>query len=237
MFKRILLKLSGEVLAGSSKQGIEEPAVIFVANQVKKLKDKFPELEVAIVIGGGNIFRGKKNPYIERVKADYIGSMGTVINSMALSSALEKLDIVNTVMTPFNLDVFASKYNAFEGRRILERGETVILGGGTGHPFFTTDTNAALRASELQCDLIIKATKVDGLYDRDPEKFSDAVFIDEITFDEVIKKDLQVMDITAFTLCRENNIPIFICNLTREGQILDFLEGKKTGSIVRGGKK
>lgn len=234
MYNRILLKLSGEVLAGSSKHGIEEPAVIYVANQVKNLLEISPNLQIAIVIGGGNIFRGKENPYIERVKADYMGSLGTVINAMALSAALEKSGVENVVMTPFSLDSFTKQYNAFAGRKMLDKGKVLILGGGTGHPFFTTDTNSALRACELECDIIIKGTKVNGLYDKDPVKYKDAKFIESISFDEVIQKDLKVMDITAFTLCKENEIPILICNLKEGNQIERFLKGEKTGSIVGG---
>lgn len=158
MYNRILLKLSGEVLAGSSNC-IEEPAVIYVANQIKNIINNFPNIEIAVVIGGGNIFRGKQNPYIERVKADYIGSIGTVINAMALSSALDTVEIENTVMTPFHLDVFCEKYNAFNGRRFLSQKKVVILGGGTGSPFFLQIQMQLLELVNLNVILLLKLQK------------------------------------------------------------------------------
>jgi len=233
MYKRILLKLSGEVIAGSHGRGIEESAASYIANEVKAIREVSPKIEIAIVIGAGNIFRGKENPNIERVKADYIGMMGTVINAMVLSSSLDNIGVENEVMNVFSTGRYTTLYNALEGRKILEDKKILILAGGTASPFFTTDTTASLRACELQCELLVKATKVDGLFTDDPVKNKDAEFIRETTYTEVIEKNYNVMDITAVAMCSENNIPLLICNLTREGNVASFFKGRDVGSLVR----
>ena len=233
MYKRILLKLSGEVMAGSLGRGIEEPAALYIANEVKAIKEAKKDIEIAVVIGAGNIFRGKENPHIERVKADYIGMMGTVINAMALSSALENIGVENIVMNVFSTGRYTQLYNALEGRKVLNSKKVLILAGGTASPYFTTDTTASLRACELECELLVKATKVDGLYTDDPVKNKEAKFIEKTTYLEVIEKNYNVMDITAVAMCNENNIPLLICNLTKKGNVAAFFKGGKIGSIVR----
>ena len=231
-FKRILLKLSGEVLAGSRKYGIDPHLTNQIANKIKLIHSK--NIEIGIVIGGGNIFRGisVSAKGMDRVAADYLGMMATVMNAVALQSALEKNDCVTRVMSALSITQLAEPYIRRRAQRHLEKKRIVIFGGGTGNPYFTTDTAAVLRGIEIDADIIIKATKVDGIYSDDPLKNSKAKKYKKLSFDEVIEKKLKVMDMTAFTLCKENNIPIAVLNIKDEKSLLNFINKQNVGSIV-----
>jgi len=231
-FKRVLLKLSGEVLAGSNQFGIDPILTNVIAKKIKKIHKK--NIELSIVIGGGNIFRGisVSAQGMDRVAADYMGMMATIMNAVALQSELEKIDCDTRVMSALSITQLAEPYIRRRASRHLEKKRIVIFAGGTGNPYFTTDTAAVLRGIEMKSDIIIKATKVDGIYDKDPMEFSDAVKFDRLTFKEVIDKELKVMDLTAFTLCKENNLPIAVLNLNDDNSLLDFIEGKSIGTFV-----
>jgi uridylate kinase len=233
-YKRILLKLSGESLMGDQKFGITADMLQHYAYQVKQLVDM--GVEVAIVIGGGNIFRGiqAEKSGIERVQGDYMGMMATVINGMALQSALETVGVYTRLISAIEMKQIAEPYIRRRAVRHLEKGRVVIFSGGTGSPFFTTDSAAALRASEINADVILKATRVDGIYTADPEKDPTAKKFDTITFTRVIALGLNVMDMTAFTICQENNVPIIVFDINNHDNLLKIINGEKVGTLVEG---
>ena len=231
-FKRILLKLSGEVLAGEFKNGIDPSLTEEISKKIIKVQSE--NVQIAIVIGGGNIFRGLSASAkgMDRVAADYLGMLATIMNSVALQASLEKNGCDTRVMSALSITQLAEPYIRRRATRHLEKNRVVIFGGGTGNPYFTTDTAAVLRGIEINADIIIKATKVDGVYDKDPMKYDSAKKFDTISFKEVIKKELKVMDLTAFTLCSENNLPIAILNILEDNSLTDFIKHKKVGSII-----
>src|SRR3982751_5090781 len=231
-YRRVLLKLSGEALMGAQNYGIDVDVARTVAEELKSIRDL--GVEVAVVVGGGNIFRGvsKSAGNMDRSSADYIGMLATVMNGVVLQDALEKLDVHTRVITAIDLPQLAEPFILRRAIRHLEKGRVVIFVAGTGNPYFSTDTTAALRASELNADIIMKATKVDGIYDKDPKKYPDAVKYDEITFIDALRQRLNVMDSTAFSLCLDNNVPILVFNLSQEHAIKDAVLGKKIGTLI-----
>ncbi len=231
-YKRILLKLSGESLMGSQEYGIEPSMLQYYAEQIKELIDQ--GVEVAVVIGGGNIFRGLQasKSGIERVQGDYMGMLATVINGMALQSALEGLGVFTRLVSAIKMDQIAEPYIRRRAVRHLEKGRVVIFSGGTGNPYFTTDSAAALRASEIDADVILKGTRVDGIYSADPEKDPSATKFDHLTFTNVIRLGLGVMDMTAFTICKENNIPIVVFDINNRENLGRIILGEKVGTLV-----
>jgi len=231
-YKRILLKLSGEALMGKEKYGIDSNKLTDYANEINEITSI--GVEVAIVIGGGNIYRGiqSEGAGFDRVQGDYMGMLATIINGMALQSALEKIDIQTRLLTAIKMEQIAEPYIRRKAIRHLEKRRVVIFGGGTGNPYFTTDTAATLRAIEIEADVILKGTRVDGIYTSDPEKDETAKMYDSISFDEVYKKGLKVMDMTAFTLCRENNLPIKVFNMNLSGNLKKVCAGEKVGTLV-----
>ncbi|HJN63780.1 MAG: UMP kinase [Flavobacteriales bacterium] len=231
-YKRILLKLSGEALMGKKKYGIDSVKLTDYANEIHAITSL--GVEVAIVIGGGNIYRGiqSEGAGFDRVQGDYMGMLATIINGMALQSALEKINIQTRLLTAIKMEQVAEPYIRRKAIRHLQKGRVVIFGGGTGNPYFTTDTAATLRAIEIEADVILKGTRVDGIYTADPEKDKTAKMYDSISFDEVYKKGLKVMDMTAFTLCRENNLPIKVFNMNQNGNLKKVCSGKKVGTLV-----
>ncbi len=232
VYKRMLLKLSGEALMGEQEFGIESQAIETYAKQIKEVYDM--GIELAIVIGGGNIFRGLSgsDQGIDRVTGDHMGMLATVINSLALQNAIERLGVPTRVQTAIDMPKIAEPFIKRRAIRHLEKNRVVIFGAGTGNPYFTTDTAAALRAIEIDADVVVKATKVDGIYDKDPKKFDDAVKYDVVTYDECLAKNLKVMDATAISLCRENNLPILVFNLLEEGNLRKVITGEKIGTKV-----
>ncbi len=232
-YKRILLKLSGEALSGEQPYGIDNNTLDFIAEEVKKVYDK--KIEVAIVVGGGNIFRGVQaaTKGMDRASADYMGMLATVINSLALQDSLEKHNIPTRVLSAIEMREIAEPYIRRRAIRHFEKGRIIIFAAGTGNPYFTTDTAAALRALEINASLFLKATKVDGVYDKDPARFSDAVKFDRLSYREAMERDLKVMDMTAFSLCRENNLPIIVFNMVKEGNILKAVSGEKVGTLIK----
>lgn len=231
-FKRVLLKLSGESLQGSASFGYENDTVSKIVAEVKKLIDA--GVQVAIVVGGGNIMRGKdlNGHGIKPATADYMGMMATVMNGLYLRDALAVRGIENRVMTAIGVNAVAEPFISLKAHKHLERGRVVILAAGTGSPFATTDTAAALKARELECDLIIKATKVDGIYDCDPNKNKDAKKYKQITYDHALQKRLEVMDMTAFTMCRDGNVPIIVCSIMEEDNLVKIAMGEEIGTLV-----
>jgi uridylate kinase len=231
-YKRILLKLSGESLMGEHQYGIDPKRLSAYADEIKKVHDK--GVEIAIVIGGGNIFRGVAGASngMDRVQGDYMGMLATVINGMALQGALEDKGMLTRLQTALKIEEVAEPYIKRRAVRHLEKGRVVIFGAGTGNPYFTTDTAAVLRGIEIHADVILKGTRVDGVYTSDPEKNKDAVKFETITFDEVLKKGLNVMDLTAFTLSQENKLPIVVFDMNEDNALLDVCEGKKIGTEV-----
>lgn len=232
-YKRILLKLSGEALMGEKQFGIDHNRLNQYAQEIKEVVEA--GVEVAIVIGGGNIFRGIQavDGGIERVQGDYMGMLATVINSMALQSALEDIGVYTRLQTAIKMEQIAEPYIRRKAVRHLEKGRVVIFGAGTGNPYFTTDTAASLRAIEVEADVILKGTRVDGIYDSDPEKNEDAVKYDKISFDEVYKKGLNVMDLTAFTLCNENKLPIVVFDMNTSGNLKRVVtQEEEIGTLV-----
>jgi len=229
---RILLKLSGESLMGQQQYGIDPDAATLYANEVKSVVDEGKE--VAIVIGGGNIFRGlnAERTGIDRVQGDYMGMLATVINGMALQNALEQIGIYTRLMSAIEMNKISEPYIRRRAVRHLEKGRVVIFGAGTGNPYFTTDTAAALRATEINADVILKGTRVDGVYSADPEKDPNATKYDEISFDKALEKELKVMDLTAFTMCKENNLPIIVFDINTQGNLLKLVKGEKIGTLV-----
>ena len=231
-YKKILLKLSGEALMGEQEFGISSDVITSYAKQIKEIVDL--GVEVSIVIGGGNIFRGISGAAqgVDRVTADHMGMLATVINSLALQNSIEKLGIPTRVQTAIEMPKVAEPFIKRRAQRHLEKGRVVIFGAGTGNPYFTTDTAAALRAIEMGTDVVIKATKVDGIYDKDPVKFADAKKYEKVTYNEVLAKDLKVMDATAISLCRENKLPIIVFNSLIEGNLKRVIMGENIGTTV-----
>ena len=231
-YKRILLKLSGEALMGTKQFGIDHTRLAEYAAQIKEVAQM--GVEVAIVIGGGNIFRGIQATAngIDRVQGDYMGMLATVINSMALQSGLEKIGVNTRLLSAIEMKEIAEPFIKRRAVRHLEKGRVVIFGAGTGNPYFTTDTAAALRATEIECNVILKGTRVDGIYDSDPEKNPKAKKFDTIKYGEALKKKLSIMDLTAFTLCQENHLPIIVYDANKKGNLKKVLDGKKIGTIV-----
>jgi uridylate kinase len=234
IFKRVVLKLSGEALQGRLGYGIDYDITASIAEQIKDVKKL--GADITIVIGGGNIFRGSSpgNRGIDRVSADYMGMLATVINGLALQDALEKKGVFTRVMTAIELQKLAEPYIRRRAIRHLEKGRVVIFVGGTGSPYFTTDTTAALRAIEIGAEVILKATKVDGVYSSDPLKNKKARKYDSLRYIDVLKKGLKVMDATAISLCMDNNLPIIVFNLFKEGNIKRVITGERIGTIVKG---
>ena len=230
-YKRILLKLSGEVLAGEAGKGIDNETVLKICKSVKKVADK--GVEIGIVVGGGNFWRGRTSEHMDRTRADHIGMLATTMNSLALCDALEQLGADVRVQTAIEMRQIAEPYIRNRAIRHFEKGRIVIFGCGTGSPFFSTDTAAALRGVEINADALLKATNVDGVYDKDPNKFDDAVKFDEISFHDVMVRDLMVMDSTAFSLCKDNDMPIIVFNLSDPDNIIEVVEGKKIGTTVK----
>lgn len=231
-YKRILLKLSGEALMGEKQFGIDNSRLAQYADDIKSVVDQ--GVEMAIVIGGGNIFRGLQAAEggMDRVQGDYMGMLATVINSMALQSALEGKGVHTRLQSAIKMEAICEPFIRRRAVRHLEKGRVVIFGAGTGNPYFTTDTAASLRAIEIEADVILKGTRVDGIYSADPEKDKNATRFSRITFSEVYEKNLQVMDMTAFTLCQENKLPIIVFNMNKPGNLLNLVKGEQVGTLV-----
>lgn len=229
-YKRILLKLSGEVLAGEKTTGIDFDRTIEIAREIKECVDL--GYEIGIVVGGGNFWRGKSNEYMDRATSDYIGMMGTVMNALALGDAFKQIGTPVRVQTGVEMRQIAEFYIKDRATRHLEKGRVVIFGCGTGSPFFSTDTASSLRAAEIKADILVKATKVDGVYDKDPKKFDDAKRFEDITYIDVLNKKLNVMDSTAISLCMDEDIPILVFNINEKGNLKKVLEGKGTCTLV-----
>ena len=229
-FKRVLLKLSGEALAGNIGFGIDFEVCRRIAREIKELKDN--GLEVGVVVGGGNIWRGRAGRGMDRTTADYMGMLATCINSLALQDSLEEYGIITRVLSALEIKQIAEPYIRRKAVRHLEKGRVVIFSSGTGNPFFSTDTAAALRAAEIEAEVILLAKKVDGIYNKDPMKYDDAIRYNELSYLEILKNNLQVMDSTATSLCMDNNIPIIVFNLDIEGNILKAVKGEKIGTFV-----
>jgi uridylate kinase len=231
-YNRILLKLSGEALMGNKGFGIDQGRLMEYAKEIKLASDG--GCEVAIVVGGGNIFRGiqAEEGGMDRVHGDYMGMLATVINSMAIQSALERLGVQTRLQSAIKMEQICEPFIRRKAVRHLEKGRVVIFGAGTGNPYFTTDSAAALRAIEIEADVILKGTRVDGIYTSDPEKDKTATKYDKISFEEVYSKGLEVMDLTAFTLCKENNLPIIVFDMNKQGNLQKLLNGERIGTLV-----
>ena len=230
-YKRILLKLSGEALVGEKGSGIDPEILIKYSNEIKKAYDK--GVEIAIVIGGGNIYRGFNNEYkIDRVQGDYMGMLATLINGLALQNTLENIGIPTRLQSAINVNKVAEPYIKRKAIRHLDKKRIVIFSAGTGNPYFTTDSAAVLRAIEIEADVILKGTRVDGIYNDDPNKNSKAFKFEKITFNEAINKGLKIMDTTAFTLSHENNLPIIVFDMNQENNLLKVLNGENIGTLV-----
>ena len=231
-YKRILLKLSGEALLGKNSYGIDNERLLDYAKEIKELHSI--GIEIAIVIGGGNIYRGLSGAQngIDRVQADYMGMLATVINGLALQNALESIDTPTRLQTAIKMESIAEPFIKRKATRHLEKGRVVIFGSGTGNPYFTTDSAAVLRAIEINADVILKGTRVDGIYNEDPEKNKEAIKFDDISFEETIKKGLKIMDTTAFTLSKENKLPIIVFDINIQGNLTKVVSGEKVGTRV-----
>jgi len=231
-YKRILLKLSGESLMGKKGHGIDPEVLDFFSREIRKIRDL--DVEVGIVIGGGNIYRGlnASDQGIDRVTGDQMGMLATLINSLALQNALENHGMYTRLMSAIKMEEIAEPYIRRRGIRHLEKGRIVIFGAGTGHPYFSTDTAASLRAVEIEADAIIKGTRVDGVFDSDPEKNPKAIQFDAISYIDVLKKNLRVMDLTAISLCQENDLPIIVFNMDKEDNLLKLVTGENIGTKV-----
>lgn len=231
-YKRVLLKLSGESLMGDKSFGIEPEMLDHYANEIKSVVDL--GLEIAIVIGGGNIFRGldAEKSGIERTQGDYMGMLATCINGLALQSTLEKFGVYTRLVSAIDMREIAEPYIRRRATRHLEKGRVIIFSAGTGSPYFTTDSAAALRANEISADAILKGTRVDGIYSDDPEKVKDAVKFDNLTYNKVIQKGYKVMDMTAFTMCQENDLPIIVFDIRTPGNLLKVVLGEEIGTVV-----
>lgn len=232
-YKRILLKLSGESLMGQKGYGIDENRLTDYAEQIGEIASE--GVQIGIVIGGGNIFRGLSGVTkgFDRVKGDQMGMLATVINSLALSSALCAIGVKNRVLTAVRMEPIGDFFSKEKAIRLLEDGNVVIMSGGTGNPYFTTDTGSSLRGIEIEADVMLKGTRVDGIYTADPEKDSSATKFDEISFDEIYARGLKVMDLTATTMCKENNLPIIVFDMDTKGNLKKVLSGEKIGTLVR----
>ena len=233
MYKRILLKLSGESLMGANGYGIDEQRLAAYARQIKEIADL--GVQIGIVIGGGNIFRGLSGSQkgFDRVKGDQMGMLATVINSLALQSALEAIGQKVRVLTSVRMEPIGDYYNKAKALRLFEKGNVVIVAGGTSNPYFTTDTASALRAIELEADIMFKGTRVDGIYTADPEKDPNAQKFSEITYQEILAKGLRIMDLTAITMCMENQMPIYVFDMDTEGNLLKVVQGEEIGTLVK----
>ena len=229
-YKRVMLKISGEALSGANGFGFDFEVVGRLAREVKTLVDM--GVEVGLVVGGGNIWRGRTGEGMDRTTADHMGMLATCINALALQDALEGIGVMTRVQTAIEMKEIAEPFIRRRAVRHLEKGRVVIFGAGSGNPYFSTDTAAALRAAEIEADVILLAKNVDGVYDKDPNKFADAKKYDKLTYMEVIEQGLQVMDTTATTLCMDNNIPILVFGISEEGNIKKVMEGQKIGTIV-----
>lgn len=231
-YKRILLKLSGESLMGSKQYGIDEVRLNEYAEQIKEIAEM--GVQIGIVIGGGNIFRGLSGASkgFDRVKGDQMGMLATVINSLALSSALTALGVKAKVLTAIRMEPIGEFYNKWRAIELLEQGYVVIMSGGTGNPFFTTDTGSSLRGIEIEADVMLKGTRVDGIYTADPEKDPTAVKFSDITYDEIYTRGLKAMDLTATTMCKENNLPIIVFNMDKNGNLKKVMDGEDIGTYV-----
>lgn len=231
-FKRILLKLSGEALMGNKSYGFDAALLEMYASEIKRAVDS--GVQIAIVIGGGNIFRGLKgnNFGVDRIQGDYMGMLATVINGLALQSALESVGVSSKILSGIDVNPVCERVSSRKAINFLKEGNVVIISGGTGNPFFTTDTAAVLRALEIKADAIVKGTRVDGIYDSDPEKNPAAVKFDKLTFSEAYTRQLQVMDMTAFTLCQENNLPLIVFNMNHPGNLEKLVKGEPCGTWV-----
>ena len=231
-YKRILLKLSGESLMGDKSFGLDPDVISLYAQDVKSITDL--GVQVAIVIGGGNIYRGMNEAEtgIERAHGDYMGMLATVINGMALQAGLEKIGVFTRLQSAIKMEQIAEPYIRRRAMRHVEKGRVVIFGAGTGNPYFTTDTAGVLRAIEIKCDVILKGTRVDGIYSADPEKDSSAIKYEHVTFQECISKNLKVMDMTAFTLCMENHLPIVVFDMNQPGNLRRVVTGESVGTLV-----
>jgi uridylate kinase len=231
-YNRILLKLSGEALLGKNSYGIDNDRLVVYAEEIKQIHKQ--GVEIAIVIGGGNIFRGLTGSKdgIDRVQADYMGMLATVINGLALQNALESMDIPTRLQSAIKMESIAEPFIKRKATRHLEKGRVVIFASGTGNPYFTTDSAAVLRAIEINADVILKGTRVDGIYNKDPEKNKEAVKFDNISFEETIKKGLKIMDTTAFTLSKENELPIIVFDMNTKGNLTRVIMGEKIGTKV-----
>ncbi len=231
-YKRILLKLSGEALIGSKQYGIDPLQLQHFATEIKSIVDK--RIEVAVVIGGGNIFRGLQaaESGVERVQGDYMGMLATTINAMALQSALESIGVYTRIASAIDMNEICESYIRRRVVRHLEKGRVVILSGGTGNPYFTTDSAAALRAAEIKAEVVLKGTRVNGVYSADPEKDPEATKYNNISFKEVYDKKLRVMDMTAITMCEENKLPIIVFDMNKEGNLLKIIQGENIGTLI-----
>ncbi len=231
-YKRILLKLSGEALMGQNQYGIDPNRIEQYARDIKAIQDE--GIEIAIVIGGGNIFRGvdAERTGIDRVQGDYMGMLATVINAMALQSILEKNGMYTRLLSGIKMEQVCEPFIKRKAVRHLEKGRIVIFGAGIGNPYFTTDSTASLRAIEMQADVVLKGTRVDGVYTADPEKYPDATRYDNLSFQEAYEKGLNIMDMTAFTLCQENNLPIIVFDMNKPGNLLSIVKGEKAGTLI-----
>lgn len=233
IYRRILLKLSGESLMGKKQYGIDEHRLMEYAGQIAEIVSA--GVQVGIVIGGGNIFRGLSGTSkgFDRIQGDQMGMMATVINSLALNSALQSLNVKSRVLTAIRMEPVGEFYSKQKAIASLESGEVVIMSAGTGNPFFTTDTASSLRAIEIEADVMLKGTRVDGIYTADPEKDKSAVKFDEISFDEIYNRNLKVMDLTATTMCKENNMPIYVFDMDTPGNLMKVMKGEQIGTLVR----
>ena len=231
-YKRVLLKLSGEALIGNKKYGIDDTIIKEFASQLSQIQKQ--KIELIIVIGGGNFFRGSdlEKIGIQRVTADHMGMLATVINSLALQSSIEQLNIECRVMSSITIDAVCEKYIKRKAERHLEKGRIIILAAGTGNPYFTTDSAASLRAIELNAQIMLKGTKVDGIYDKDPIKYSDAVLYKSISYSDILKKNLEVMDATAVVMCKENNMPLKVFNILKKGNLKKAILSDKIGTKI-----
>ena len=235
-YKRVLLKLSGESLMGTKGFGIDNKVLEFFASEVRKVHEV--GLELGLVIGGGNIYRGlsAKSQGIDRATGDYMGMLATMINSLALQNEIEKENTPTRLMSAIKMEAVAEPYIRRRAIRHLEKGRVVILGSGTGHPYFSTDTAASLRAVEIEADVIIKGTRVDGVFDSDPEKNPDAIKFDSISYLDILKKNLRIMDLTAVSLCQENELPMVVFNMNLEDNLLKLVTGEDVGTVIENSK-
>ncbi|MBD5140614.1 MAG: UMP kinase [Oscillospiraceae bacterium] len=230
MYKRVLLKLSGEALAGDKKIGLDYSIITKICESIKKCADA--GVQMGIVVGGGNFWRGRSSGAMDRTRADHIGMLATTMNALAVADVLESQGVDVRVQTAISMPQVAEPYIRNKSVRHMEKGRIVIFGCGTGNPFFSTDTASTLRAAEIEADIVLKATMVDGVYDKDPNKYDDAIKYDELSFNDILVKNLAVMDSTAASMCKDNNIPILVFNLKRPDNIFDACMGKKVGTIV-----